>query len=64
MKFWDFPAFHWLRLHAFIAKGTGSVPGQGTKILPTTQCDRKKKEILTCVTKWINLEGIILNEII
>ena len=44
MKFWEFPAFHWLRLHAFIAKGTGSVPDQGTKILPTTQCDQKKRK--------------------
>ena len=21
MKVWEFPAFHWLRLHTFIAKG-------------------------------------------
>ena len=29
----------WLGLHAFIAKGLGSIPGQGTKIPQAMQCD-------------------------
>ena len=35
---------HWLRLHAPHARGTGSIPGQGTKI-PTPQ---KKKKTESC----------------
>ena len=30
---WDFPAVQQLRLYAFIAKGMGSIPDWGTKIL-------------------------------
>ena len=29
--------------HAFTAKGEGSIPGQGTKILQAAQCREKKK---------------------
>ena len=32
----------WLGLHAFIAKGTGSIPGWGTKIPQAAQSDQKK----------------------
>ena len=32
----------WLRLHPFNAGGTGSVPGQGTKILCAVCCDLNK----------------------
>ena len=28
----DFPGAQWLRLHASSARGTGSIPGQRTKI--------------------------------
>ena len=38
----------WLRLHAFIAEGVGSIPGWGTKIPEATWCGQKKgNEILT-----------------
>ena len=33
----------WLGLWAFTAKGPGSIPGQGTKILQVSQCGQKKK---------------------
>ena len=36
-------AGQWLGLHAFIAKGLGSIRGQGTKIPQAMQCDQKKK---------------------
>ena len=34
----------WLRLSASTAGGVGSVPGQGTRILPAAWCSQKKKE--------------------
>ena len=34
----------WLRLQASTAGGTGSIPGQGTKITHAAGCDQKKKE--------------------
>ena len=34
----------WLELCAFTAKGTGSIPSQGTKILQATQHGQKKKK--------------------
>ena len=34
----------WLRLHTATAGGTGSIPGQGTKILHVTQQKKKKKK--------------------
>ena len=34
----------WLRLHAPTAGDTGSIPGQGTKILHYMQCGQKKKK--------------------
>ena len=34
----------WLGLHAFIAKGTGSIPGQGTKIPQAMQHSQKTKQ--------------------
>ena len=33
----------WLRLCTFTAGGTGSIPGQGTKILHATWCKGKEK---------------------
>ena len=33
-----------VRLHAFIAGGTGLIPDQGTKIPHATQCDLKRKK--------------------
>ena len=38
----NFLAVQWLGMHAFTAEGTGSVPGQGTKILQAVQCGQKK----------------------
>lgn len=34
----------WLELSAFAAKGTGSIPHWGIKIMQTTQCNQKKKK--------------------
>ena len=33
----------WLGLHAFIAKGLGSIPGWGTRIPQAVSYDQKKK---------------------
>jgi len=33
----------WLGLHAFIAKGAGSIPGQGTKIPQAQQSGQENK---------------------
>ena len=38
-------AMQWLRLHTSTARGTGSIPVQGTKILHATQHGQKKKYI-------------------
>ena len=35
-------AVQWLGLHAFTAKGMGSIPGQGTKIPQATQYSKNK----------------------
>ena len=32
----------WLRLHALMAEGLGSIPGQGTKIPQATWANKKK----------------------
>ena len=37
-------AVQWLRLCAPSAGGTGSIPGQGTKIPHATQCAQRKKK--------------------
>ena len=37
-------AVQWLGLQALTAKGAGSIPGQGTKILQATQPGQKKKK--------------------
>ena len=34
----------WLRLHASIAEGMGSIPGRGPKIPHATQCGKKTKK--------------------
>ena len=39
-----FLVVQWLRLHASNARGTGSIPGQGTKIPQAVQCHQKKKK--------------------
>ena len=36
----------WLRLCASIARGTGSIPGQGTKIPYAAWCGQKNPQIL------------------
>ena len=33
---------HWLGFHAFTAKGPGSIPGQGTKILKASKVTKKQ----------------------
>ena len=38
----DMGAVQWLRLHASIARGLGSIPGGGTKILQTMPYNQKK----------------------
>ena len=35
-------AAQWLRLCALNTRGMGSIPDQGTKILPAVQCSQKK----------------------
>ena len=37
-------AVQWLGLHPSTARGTGSIPGQGTKILHTAHHSQKKKK--------------------
>ena len=52
-----FLAVQWLRFYASSSGGTGSVPGQGTKIPHATQHGKKKKkkkvftELLLCTRK-------------
>ena len=45
-----FLAVQWLRFYASSSGGTGSVPGQGTKIPHATQHGKKKKKkyLLNC----------------
>ena len=40
-------AVQWLELHAFTRRGTGSIPGQETKIPQTAWWPKKKKETKT-----------------
>ena len=40
-------AVHWTRLLTFTAVGSGSIPGQGTKIPQAIQGGQKKKKFLT-----------------
>ena len=42
---WDFPGGQWLRLHSLYARGMGSIPGQGTKILHAAWHGAPKKFI-------------------
>ena len=39
---WNFLVVQWLGLHISTAVGTGSIPGQGNKILRATRCSQKK----------------------
>ena len=41
-------AVQWLGLHAFTRRGTGPIPGQGTKIPKTAWCPPPKNNI--CVS--------------
>ena len=47
-------AVQWLRLSAFTATGSGSIPGQGAKSLQTTlwSQNKKKKERNTLEEEW------------
>ena len=47
-------ADQWLRIHAFTAGGTGSIPGWGTKILSAMQNGQKKKKRIHRQTVRIN----------
>ena len=40
--------FQWLGLGAFTAKGSGSIPGWGTKIPQAMGCGQKKKSSMSC----------------
>ena len=46
-------AIQWLRLCASTAGGTGSIPGQGTKISHATQCNQKHIYIYTYIYIYI-----------
>ena len=37
-------AVQWLRFRTFTARGTGSIPGQGTKIPHAVRCSQKLKK--------------------
>lgn len=52
-RFGDFLAIQWFRLHASTAGSTGSIPGQGTKILQTSKHGQKKKERV-----WVSSTGV------
>ena len=52
-------AAHWLGLCSFTAKGPDSIPGQGTKILQTTQHGQKEREKNEWKKKKENLLHII-----
>ena len=53
----------WLDLHNFTAKGMGSIPGFGTKILKATLRDQKKKEFAT-VGKWRARASVSINQLL
>ena len=44
---WTFLVVQWLRLHISTSRGTGSIPGQGTKIPHTAQRGKRKKKSLS-----------------
>ena len=46
---------------AFTVMGLGSIPGWETKISQAVSL-KKKKEVLICVTLWLNLKCIMLSE--
>ena len=47
-----------LGLYAFIAKGAGLIPGQGTKILQVTHGAGKKKVSPKCTEMNVNLSHL------
>ena len=48
---WNSLAVQWLGLRTSTTGDTGSIPGQGTKILKAVRCDKKKKKA-ECVLVW------------
>ena len=51
-------AGQWLRFYAFIAWGTGSILGQGTKISHAVQCGQEKKsKANTTKYYWTKLDS-------
>ena len=46
IHYWNSLARQWLELCLFTAKGLGSIPGQGTKILQTSMNGRKNKKLI------------------
>ena len=53
IKLREFPGSPEFRLCAFTAKGLGSIPGQGTKILQTTLPKEKKAAFTACaLSTW------------
>ena len=46
----------WLRLHTATAGGTGSIPGQGTKILHVTQQKKKRKRNIVTSGVLVNTD--------
>ena len=41
---WDFPGGPVVKNQCFHCRGTGSIPGQGTKVPQAVQCSQKKKK--------------------
>ena len=54
----------WLDLHNFTAKGMGSIPGFGTKILKATLHDQKKKKEFATVGKWRARASVSINQLL
>ena len=55
----NFLEFQWLGLHTFTAEGTGSIPGQGTKIPQAARHSQKNKTERNKETWW-NTSGFFL----
>ena len=55
MSPWDFPGRPVVKTSCFTARGTGSIPGWGAKILRATQCGQKNKKRMNpclCSGTW------------
>ena len=53
-------AVQWARLHAPNTEGTGSIPGQGTKILHATWCSQKWKQTNKQIWKALHLPPLLV----